>query len=458
MSNLIYRINEKPKTTKELLGYSLQVMFSCITATLLIALICGTNLTAGLVAAGISTIFFLFITKFRAPLVISNSGATVSAVIGAIALAGPVEKNFLGVIIGGLTVAIIYSLAALLVKKFGVSWITKLITPVMSGAIILIISIQLGFFIPTYAQIGGEYSLLGIGIMFLSMLLTLLCAFYGKGLMKRWPILFGVLGGYIVSIILALCGVQGLVDLSHFQNMKLFVIPDFTFMHISFTNFDWSVVPQIILSFSLVALGALAEHLGDVINASNICERDFLTDPSLSRTLLGDGVGSLIGTIIGAQPNTTYTENLSTILISKCASVYVTLLAAIELIILGFFGPFSSFILALPNAVFAGASICCYGMIGASAITYLKRTSIDFTDQKTLWIFAIMLMVGTSGLAISTGNLNISGICLAIIVGIILNVILKDKPIRGLRAKLPVIDDASNLELNPSDIIQEENK
>ena len=427
MSNLIYRIDEKPKTAKEFIGYSLQVMFSCITATLLIALICGTNLTAGLVAAGISTIFFLFITKFRAPLVISNSGATVSAVIGAIALAGPVEKNFLGVIIGGLTIAIIYSLAALLVKKFGVSWITKLITPVMSGAIILIISIQLGFFIPTYAQIGGEYSLLGIGIMFLSMLLTLLCAFYGKGLMKRWPILFGVLGGYIVSIILALCGVQGLVDLSHFQNMKLFVIPDFAFMHISFTNFDWSVIPQIILSFSLVALGALAEHLGDVINASNICERDFLTDPSLSRTLLGDGIGSLIGTIIGAQPNTTYTENLSTILISKCASVYVTLLAAIELIILGFFGPFSSFILALPNAVFAGASICCYGMIGASAVTYLKRTSIDFTDQKTLWIFAIMLMVGTSGLAISAGNLNISGICLAIIVGIILNVILKEK-------------------------------
>lgn len=426
-TNLIYNINEKPKTIKELLGYSLQVMFSCITATLLIALICGTNLTAGLVAAGVSTLFFLFITKFRAPLVISNSGATVSAVIGAIALMGPVEKNFLGVIIGGLTIAIIYSIAALLVKKFGVNWITKLITPVMSGAIILIISIQLGFFIPTYAQINGDYSLLGIGIMFLTMMLVLLCAFYGKGLMKRWPILFGVLGGYIISIILALCGVQNLVDLSHFQNMQIFVLPDFAFMHISFTNFDWSVVPQILISFSLVALGALAEHLGDVINASNICERDFLKDPGLHRTLIGDGFGSFVGTIIGAQPNTTYTENLSTILISKCASVYITLLAAIELIILGFFGPFSSFILALPNAVFAGASICCYGMIGASAIKFLKKTTIDFDNQKTIWIFAIMLMVGTSGLAINYNSFNITGICLAIIIGIILNLILKEK-------------------------------
>lgn len=426
-SNLIYSINEKPKTIKEFIGYATQVMFSCITATLLIALICGTNLTAGLTAAGISTIFFLFITRFRSPLIISNSGATVSAVIGAITLAGPVERNFLGVILGGFTIAIIYSIAAILVKKFGVKWITKLITPVMSGAIILIISIQLGFFIPTYAQIGGAYSLLGIGIMFITMMLVLISAFYGKGLMKRWPILFGVLGGYIISIILALCGVKNLVDLSHFQNIKLFVIPDFAFMHVSFANFDWSAVPQILISFTLVSLGALAEHLGDVINASNICERDFLTDPGLHRTLFGDGIGSFIGTIIGAQPNTTYTENLSTILISKCASVYVTLLAAIELIVLGFFGPFSSFILALPNAVFAGASICCYGMIGASAIKYLRQTTIDFDNQKNMWIFAIMLMVGTSGLAITAGTFNITGICLAIVTGIILNLVLKEK-------------------------------
>lgn len=430
-NNLIYRINDKPKTTKELIGYSLQVMFSCITATLLIALICGTNLSAGLVAAGISTIFFLFITKFRAPIMISNSGATVSAVIGAIALTGAVEKNFLGVIFGGLTIAIIYSVAAAVVKKSGTEWITKLITPVMSGAIILIISIQLGFFIPTYAQINGQYSLLGIGIALLSMLLTLLCAFYGKGLMKQWPILFGVLGGYIICIILSLLGVQNLVDLNHFKNIKFFILPDFAFLHISFTNFDWSALPQILLSFTLVSLGALAEHLGDILNASNICERDFLNDPSLTRTLIGDGVGSLVGTIIGAQPNTTYTENLSTILISRCASVYVTLLAAIELVVLGFFGPFNSFIVALPNAVFAGASICCYGMIGASAIKFLKRTDIDFDDKKTMWIFAIMLMVGTSGFAISSGSFNISGICLAIVTGIILNVILKEKKLNN---------------------------
>ena len=425
-SNLIYGIKDKPKTAKEWIGYSLQVMLSCITATLLICLIAGTNLSAGMVAAGISTIFFLFITKFSAPIVISNSGATVSAVIGAIMLSGAVEKNFLGVVIGGFVIAAIYCLAAGFIKKFGIDWITKLITPVMSGAIILIISIQLGFFIPTYAQLNGAYSLLGVGITILSMILVLLCAFYGKGVMKRWPILFGVLGSYIICLILTLTGTAQLVDLSHFKDIHLITIPDFAFFHISFSNFDWTVVPQIILSFALVALGALAEHLGDMINASNICEQNLLINPSLSRTLVGDGLGSLLGTIIGAQPNTTYTENLSAILISKCASVYVTLLAAIELILLGFFGPFNAFIQAMPNPTFAGASICCYGMIGTSALKYLKQTSIDFNNQKTMWIFAIMLMVGTSGLAITAGNFNISGICLAILTGIGLNLILKD--------------------------------
>lgn len=425
-TNLIYGVKDRPKTLKEWVGYSLQVMLSCITATLLICLIAGTNLSAGMVAAGLSTIFFLCITKFSAPIVISNSGATISAVIGAIALSSAVEKNFLGVIIGGVVIACIYCLAAGFIKKFGIEWITKLITPVMSGAIILIISIQLGFFIPTYAQLNGGYSLLGVGITIISMILVLLCAFYGKGIMKRWPILFGVLGSYIICLLLTLTGAAQLVDLTHFKNIHLITIPDFAFFHISFTNFDWSVVPQIILSFSLVALGALAEHLGDMINASNICEQNFLVNPSLQRTLVGDGLGSLLGTIIGAQPNTTYTENLSAILISKCASVYVTLLAAIELILLGFFGPFNAFIQAMPNPTFAGASICCYGMIGASAIKYLKQSSIDFNNQKTMWIFAIMLMIGTSGLAITAGNFNISGICLAIITGIVLNLILKD--------------------------------
>lgn len=425
-SNLLYKINDKPPL-KQRIGYATQVMLSCITATLLICLICGTDLSAGMCAAGISTLFFLCVTKFRTPIVVSNSGATVSAVIGALALTSSVQQNFLGVIIGGATVGLVYCLAAVLIKKFGIEWITKIITPVMSGAIILIISIQLGFFIPTYAQIGGSYSLLGIGITFLTMIFTLLCAFYGKGIMKRWPILFGVLGSYIIAIILTATGIARLVDFTHFQNIHLLNIPDFAFLHISFSTLNWSTLPQIILSFALVACGALAEHLGDMINASNICNRDFLTDPSLTRTLIGDGVGSFIGTIVGAQPNTTYTEGLAAILISRCASVYVTLLAAIELIILAFFGPFNAIIQAMPNCVFAGASICCYGMIGSSAIKYLKQTDIDFTNNKTLWIFAIMLMVGTSGLAITYGNLNMNGICLAIITGIILNLILKEK-------------------------------
>ena len=161
MSNLIYPINQKPTTACEWIMYTIQFTFSVLTATVLIATICGTNIAAGMVAAGISTLVFLCITKFRAPIVISNSGATVSAVLGAIALSNAVETNLLGVVLGGITIMIIYSIASFLIKKFGTAWLTKLIPPIISGSTILVIGCTLAGFIPTYAQVGGGYSLVG---------------------------------------------------------------------------------------------------------------------------------------------------------------------------------------------------------------------------------------------------------------------------------------------------------
>lgn len=442
MSNLIYGTKSKPATLKEWIGYPLQVVFSCLTATLLITLICwgkdgaisAERLAAGLIAAGVSTLFFLIITKFKAPIVISNSGATAGIVqqtlwqtLGGVALIEPVSQNITAVLFGGLAVGIVYTIAALLVKKFGIVWITKLITPVMSGAIIIIIGIQLGFFVPAYAQINGQTSMLGIGICFMTLFLIFACVFWGCGYLKRWPILFGVLSSYIICILLSLFGVEGLVDLDKFKSMTLITKPDFAFLHFDFKNFDWSVVPQTMLGFGLVSLGALAEHLGDMINASNICEQNFLEDPSLTRTLLGDGWGSVVGCIIGGMPNTTFSENLGTILISKCASVYVTLVAAIELVLLGLIGPFNTLVVNLPNACFAGASIGCYGIIAASGVNMLLKSGVDFGDDKNMWIFSLMIILGTCGLTVNFGSFSMTGICLAIVCGIIFNVIFQKR-------------------------------
>ena len=426
MSNLIYPINQKPATAREWIMYTIQFTFAVLTATVLIATICGTNIAAGMVAAGISTLVFLCITKFRAPIVISNSGATVSAVLGAIALSKSVETNLLGVVLGGLTIMVIYSVASLLIKKFGTAWLTKLIPPIISGSTILVIGCTLAGFIPTYAQVAGGYSLVGGFVALFTMLVIVLCMHYGKGMVRTLPFLIGLLAGYVLSLILTWTGIAPLVNIAALDFNRIIAVPDFAFLHLNFATFDWTTLPQIILMFGLVSLAAMTEHIGDMLTASAASERDLLNDPGLHKTLLGDGVGSFIGTLIGAQPNTTYSEYTSTISVSKVASVYVTFTTACSLILLGIFGPFNQFITSLPNCVFAGVSMVAYGMIALAGVRTIMNGNIDFSNNKNVAIFATMLACGVSGFAITSGSFNLSGIALAMVVGIVLNLILKD--------------------------------
>lgn len=427
----VYSLREKPRNWKDAIGYTLQFVFAVLTATILIASICGTSIAAGLVAAGIGTLTFLCITGFKAPVVISNSGATVSAVVGALALAKSVETNFAGVILGGAVIAIIYSIAAFLVKKRGVEWIEHLIPPVVAGTTILIIGVTLAAFIPTYALVDGAYSLWGILIAAITAFVTIICMHYGKGLIKTMPFLIGLLTGYALSFLLTTAGVVPLVATSIIANThNLFMVPPFAFLNCNFAIFDWATLPQIILSFGVVALAALTEHLGDMATASAITGYNLLLDPGLHRTLLGDGIGSLMGTIIGGQPNTTYSEYLATMSVSNVYSTWFTLYTALVLIALGFIAPFNAFLMALPNCVFAGVSIVAYGMIAVSGIRTIIGGMVDFTRTKNQIIFAAMLTTGLSGLTITLGAFNLTGIALAMIVGVFLNVLLKDnKPL-----------------------------
>ena len=321
---------------------------------------------------------------------------------------------------------IIYSIASLLIKKFGTAWLTKLIPPIISGTTILVIGCTLAGFIPTYAQVGGSYSLVGGFVALFTMLVIVLCMHYGKGMVKTLPFLIGLLAGYILSLILTWTGVAPLVNIAALDFNRIIAVPDFAFLHLNFAAFDWTTLPQIILMFGLVSLAAMTEHIGDMLTASAASERDLLNDPGLHKTLLGDGVGSFIGTLIGAQPNTTYSEYTSTIAVSKVASVYVTFTTACSLILLGIFGPFNQFITSLPNCVFAGVSMVAYGMIALAGVRTIMNGNIDFSNNKNVAIFATMLACGVSGFAITSGSFNLSGIALAMVVGIVLNLILKD--------------------------------
>lgn len=426
MSNLIYGIQDKPKTFKEWIGYTMQFVFSVLTATILISVITGTNVAAGMVSAGLCTIFFLCVTGFKIPVCLSNSGNTVAAVVAALAMSGPIQKNFAGVAVGGLVVAIVYCLAAAGVKKWGSQWLKNLMPPIVSSTLVIIIGATLSFFAVSYAQINGQYSLLGVGIAFFVALLTAAIAHYGKGIVKRLPFLLGLLGGYILCIILTLCGVPGLVNVEALHFDSLFSIPDFAFLHLNFTTFDWSYLPQIILVWTLYAISGLGEHISDITATSTIVGEDFI-GKSLHKTLVGDGVGSALGTIIAGPTNCTYSEYCSTIAVSKVASTAVTFTTALTLILFGFLTPFNVILSSISNVCFAGTSFCAYGAIAFAGLRNLINSNIDWNDNKNLMIFAIMITVGISGIAINYGALNLAGIPLAMLTGIILNVILKNK-------------------------------
>lgn len=425
-TSLIYGIQDKPKTIKEWIGYTAQFVLAVLPATMLISLICGTPISSGLISAGLGTLVFLIITGFKISAITSNSGATVAAIVSTLTLTDAVNKNFLGVVIGGFTMCLIYAIAALFVKKYGTNWISKIFNPLISGTSVLIIGITLTSFIPVYAQVGGQYSLLGVGIAFFVVLVTCLIGHYAKGIWKTLPFLGGTLAGYLLCIILSVCKVANLVDFSQFQNMSLLSIPDLTFTHINFTTFHWDTLPQIILMFGVVSLSAMAEHIADINTIGVVTGTDTISQ--LPRTLLGDGVSSFVGSLTGSQCTTTFSEATGTIAVSGVASVWCFLAAALTLIALGFITPFNRAIAAMPNCVFAGISILCYSLIANAGVRTIMSNSVDFSNIKNSLIFASMLSCGVSGIAINYGSFSFSGVALAIIVGIVLNLILKENP------------------------------
>lgn len=425
-NNLIYSTSQSPRTLKEWIAYTAQFVFAVLPATILISSICGTSIAAGLVSAGLGTLVFLLITGFKVPVCTSNSGATVSAVIGALLLTNSVEKNFTAVVLGGLIMMTIYTAAGLIVRKSGTQWLTNLLPPVVSGTVVLIIGVTLMSFIPGYAQLNGAYSLLGVFIGLAAAFVCALFGTYGKGIVKTLPFLFTIIIGYVICIVLTLLDVAPLVDFSKLTFTSVFSIPDFAFLHINLADLTWSNVLQTALMFATVSMAAMTEHIADITTAGQVAGEDFV-GKYLNRTLIGDGVSSFVGALTGAQMTTTYSEYTSTMAVSRVASVKVTLATAITLICLGFITPFNQLLAALPNAVFAGISMAAYGMIALVGVRALINANVDFNKSRNTFIFAIMMSCGCSGIAISAGVFNLTGVALSIIVGVILNIVLKDR-------------------------------
>lgn len=418
---MIYNVNDKLPFGK-LISFSVQLMLSVFVATVLIANICGVAVSGALVGAGLSTICYLLITGFKSPMFISNSGAFVAPVMAALALGG-----YTAVAIGGLVTCVIYSLFGIIFTRIPVDKIYKVFPPALIGAVTVVIGVNLMPFILSYVQIAGVTSQWGIIVALITMLAIALISHYAKGMLKILPFLLGTLVGYVVAIILTISGVYEIVDFSVFKDLKLFIVPDFAFLH--WTSVQLSTILPVIIMYIAYTISAMMECLSDHAALGGIIGVDLYRNPGLGRIFIGEGFANLVGSVFGGLGECSYGEGVACVGFSKVASTFVTIGAAIILILLGFLAPVQAFIASIPSCVFAGAAIILYGFIACSGVKMLQKT--DLNIQKNLIIVSSVLSLGISGLVVGGTTISFSATALALIVGIILNICLRDKSVEN---------------------------
>ena len=407
---MIYNVNDKLPFNKLIL-FSLQIMLACFTATALIAQICGVPLSGAFVGAGMATIVYWLITKRQSPMFISNSGAFVAPVLAALAAGG-----YTAVAIGGLTACLTYCIFGIIFKYIPVNSLYKVMPKALIGSITIVIGINLMGFISGYI---GDTGNLGVCIALITVLAIALSNHYLKGIWSMFPLLIGTLVGYLVAIPF------GLVDFTKFQGIHLFTIPDFAFTHFSSVSFK-TLVP-IIIMYLAFTISAICECLADHKSLGNIIGKDLYIEPGLSRIFIGEGVANIATSCLGGLGGCSYGESIGTIGFSKCAATRVTFGAAVLMILLGFFEPIQAFIASIPSCVIGGGTaMILYGFISSSGIKLLKE--VDLENSKNLILVSVILSIGISGIALGGSVFSLSGTALALVAGIILNLILKEKP------------------------------
>ena len=414
---MIYNINDRLPFGK-LLMFAIQLVLSVFVATVLIANICGVAVSGALVGAGLATLVYLVLTKFKSPMFVSSSGAFVAPVMAALATGG-----YTAVAIGGLVTCIIYTVFGLVFTRVPVEKIYKVFPPALIGAVTVVIGVNLMPFILSYVQIAGVTNMWGVSVALVTMLSIAVISHYAKGLWRILPFLVGTLIGYAYAIILTISGAYQIVDFSVFANLKLFNVPDFAFLH--WTSVSFTTLLPIIIIYVAYTISAMMECLSDHAALGGIIGVDLYRNPGLGRLFIGEGVANIVGTSIGGLGICSYGEGVACVGFSKVAATRVTAAAAGILILLGFLAPVQAFIASIPSCVFAGAAIILYGFIACSGIKMLQRT--DLNIQKNLIIVSTVLSLGISGLVVGGTTISLSATGLALVVGVILNLLLKEK-------------------------------
>lgn len=419
---MILDVNERPGLVKWII-LAFQHVFAMFGATILVPLL--VNSAAGvevlstgttILASGIGTLIYILCTKGKSPIYLGSSFSFISPLIAAYALGG------LGAALTGvMVVGVIFVIVATIIHFTGNKWINKLLPPIVIGPMIIIIGLGLA---PTAVENiglnGNAVEWKTIVVAAFTLVITAITAIRGKGFLKVVPFLIGIASGYVLSICL------GMVDFTAVREAQWFCIPNFSIPYVDYTP-DWLIG----LTMAPLALIALADHIGDHKTLGTIIGKDLIENPGLDKTILGDGLATLVAGAIGAPGNTSYGENTAVVGMSKVASVWVVGLAAVIAVCLGFLGKFTAFISTIPWAVLGGVTVILYGFIAANGLKILVDNQVDFGNIRNVVIAATMLVLGLGGAVISFtyGNfcLSISEMSLAAIVGILLNILLPNE-------------------------------
>ncbi len=450
---LVFQVKDKPKST-QLLVLAFQQLLAIMAATIAVPAIVGNdmNASAALFGAGVGTLVYQLFTKFKSPVFLGSSFAFIGSMLAAFAGATSMSLGYLGLIIGALFAGLVYVVIAIIVKFVGVGWINKLMPAVVIGPTVALIGLSLAgaaikdvfsygpqdangsFVMSTHAWVSFICAMVTFAVV-------VICSTYGKKMARLIPFIIGILAGYVVAMIFTLIGQQTgnealiILDLAPFAaltkdgfGLSTFVaLPEFTFLRAidGVKEFNWAYVATIAVAYVPVAFVVFAEHIADHKNLSSIIEADLLKEPGLHRSLLGDGVGSIAGAVFGGCPNTTYGESVGCVAITRNASVVTVTVAAIMSIVVSFISPFVAFLDSIPGCVMGGVCITLYGFIAVSGLKMIKK--VDLEDNKNIFVVSVILISGIGGMAMAIGEVTLTAIACALILGILTNMMLSGK-------------------------------
>ncbi len=437
MINFKYGIDDVPKRRGEHLLLSIQHVFAMFGSTILVPILIGLDVSVALFCAGMGTLIYSFVTKQKVPVFIGSSFAYIGLLSVLMADMGRSAVSFAVICVG-----LFYILIALFTTVVGVKWLDYVLPPVVMGPLVIVIGLSLAPVAMMNSGLSADaFNIKYVVVALVTLISTLIALEKGNSFVKSIPILIGIFVGYIASMLL------GLVDYSAFSDMQLFKMPNF---NVAFLDESFKFDSSILLAVMPLVIVTIAEHIGDHTVSSAITGRNFLKDPGLKRTILGDGLATLCAGIVGGPVNTTYAENTGVIILTKVASIKVIQLAAVFAMAIAFLNPVAIFISTIPTPVMGGISIVLFGLIAQNGVRILMNAHIDFNHTRNMIIVAVILVVGLGGGYFAFNAFDtefvFQGMSLAAIFGIGVHLILPDKHL-SLKPEVELTDEMINEDL-----------